>query len=76
MRSTVLGSIMIVIGIALFCYSYFFMHKDIENMSFESFFIGGFAVVGIIFVAGKDKWLDKVVNHYFHKDKKDQNGGN
>ena len=65
LKSTIIGSIFILIGLGLFIYSFFVLDKEIERMSFEAWFIGGFVIVGIVSVKGKDKWIDKVVNHYF-----------
>lgn len=69
MKSTLIGIGLILIGLSLFCYSFFVMDKEIDRMSFEAWFIGGFSLVGIISIKGKDKWIDRIVDHYFPRKK-------
>jgi len=68
-NSTKIGFIFIVISVGLFLYRYLKGPVNIEPISFESFFIGGFGVAGIISVLGKFNWIDRIIDHKFPKKK-------
>jgi len=65
MKSTIIGVGFLAISLGLFCHSYFTLGNEIDKMSFESWFIGFFLVMGTVSVLGKFKWIDKIIDSKF-----------